>query len=436
MKKILLTGCLLGLAWGGPTRAQDYLPPIDDPNFRPYPIAVPAWKELGTGGAELARTGAEVLRADLDIAGSFKVLDPRSYLADPAKEGLTSASIHFPDWLNVGAEGLVKVGLAVDGGELVLEAHLYDVATGKGLLQTKLRGKKEELRALTHRLADQIVKHYTGLRSVFSTRIAFVKRIKGNKAICLMDFDGHNERCLVDNGSINLLPAWSPDGRALYYSSYVNGGPHAYRLDLDSGKSSVVSKARGLNIGVSASPDGKSLAMTLSRDDNSEIYRMNADGSKPVRLTNHFAIDASPCWSPDGRRIAFVSERSGNPQLYVMPAAGGEPTRLTFQGNYNQTPHWSPRGDWILFNARDERLVYDLFKINPDSGEIRRLTQDEGQNEHPRWSPDGNLVVFSSTRAGESKLFIMNADGTKQRQISRGAGEYTNPAWGPWPSEK
>jgi TolB protein len=436
MKKIALLGCLLGLAWGAAAPAQDYLPPIDDPNFRPYPIAVPVFKELGTGAAELAKEGAEILRNDLGIAGSFKVLDPRSYLADPAKEGLTGAAINFADWLNVGAEGLAKAGVAVNGADVVLEGRLFDVATGKELLVVKLDGPKGDLRKLVHQFADRIVKHFTGLRSVFSTQLAFAKKIKGNKAICLMDFDGFGERCLVANESINLLPAWSPDGRFIYFSSYLQGGPHAWRVEVSSGRMNQVSKQRGLNIGVAAAPDGSAIALTLSKDDNSEIYRMAPDGTKPVRLTNNFAIDASPTWSPDSKQIAFVSERSGNPQIYVMPAAGGEPRRLTFQGNYNQTPDWSPRGDWILFNARDERLVYDIFKVNPDSGEIRRLTQDQGNNEHPRWSPDGNLVVFNSTRAGESKIYIMNADGTNQRMISKGSGEYTNPAWGPWAPEK
>jgi len=436
MRKIALLVCLAGLGLAAPARAQDYLPPIDDPNFRPYPIAVPAFKELGTGAAELAKEGVEVLRNDLGIAGSFKVLDPRSYLADPAKEGLTGAAINFADWINVGAEGLVKVGIAASGADAVLEGRLFDAATGRELLLAKLSGPKQDLRRLVHQLADRIVKHFTGVRSVFSTQIAFAKKIKGNKAICVMDFDGHGERCLVTNDSINLLPAWSPEGRYIYFSSYLKGGPHAWRVEVATGRTNLISKQRGLNIGVAAAPDGSAIALTLSRDDNSEIYRMAPDGTKPVRLTHNFAIDASPSWSPDSKKIAFVSERSGNPQIYVLPAAGGDPRRVTFQGNYNQTPDWSPRGDWILFNARDERLVYDIFKVNPDSGEIRRLTQDQGNNEHPSWSPDGNLVVFNSTRAGESKLYVMSADGTNQRMISRGSGEYTNPVWGPWTPEK
>lgn len=423
----------LALAWLPiAAAAQVQLPPIDDPNFRPYPLAIPAFKDLASGGAALAEEGADVLRSDLSLTGAFKLVDPRSFLADPAREGITSATIQFADWLNVGAEGLTKVGLAKSGDEVTLDCHLFDVATGRELLARKYSGPQAQLRGLVHRWADAVVQHFTGVPSVFFTRIAFAKKEGGNKHICVMDFDGHNERCLVQNGNINLLPAWTANGSGIYYSSFINGGPHLYLLDLPSGQAKLISKSSGLNIGASAAPNGTSVALTLSKDDNSEIYRMNPDGLGKQRLTRNWSIDSSPCFSPDSRRIAFVSERAGSPQIYVMNADGSDVRRLTFQGNYNQTPDWSARGDWLLFNARDERIVYDIFKINPDTGEIRRLTQDQGNNEHPTFSPDGNLVVFSSTRTGESKLYVMNADGTNQRLISRGKGEYSTPDWGPW----
>lgn len=431
MQRALSIIGLLTLAGVG--RAQVFLPPIDDPNFRQYPIAMPAFKDLGSGGGAVADEGYDILRFDLGLTGAFKLLDPRSFLANPTKEGITGSSINFGDWLNVGAEGLIKVGLAKVGTELTLDAYLFDVATGKEAVHAKLTGQVTELRQLVHQFADKVVRHLTGVRSVFATQIAFVKKMRpGVKSVCLMDFDGFNEHCVADNGSLNLLPAWDASGRGFYYSSYIKGGPFLYYFNLKTNKAKSISKRPGLNIGASASADGKFLALQLSQDDNSEIYLLNSDGSNAQRLTRNWAIDASPTFSPDSRQIAFVSERAGTPQIYVMDRNGDNPRRLTFAGNYNQTPNWSPRGDWILFCARDERLVFDIFKVNADSGEIRRLTQDTGNNEHPRFSPDGNLVVFSSTRSGESKIYVMNADGTNQHLISRNKGDYSTPAWSPW----
>jgi TolB protein len=435
MAKRILLVVGMGLLLAGPTRGREYIK-ISDPNFRPYPIAIPDMKDMNGTAADLVRKGTETLRFDLGIAGVFKVLDPRSFIADSKQEGLSGASINFADWINVGAEGLIKVGIYRSGKQVAMEGHLFDVASGKELLHKKYKGNTAGLRKMVHQFADAIVRHFTGAPSVFFTKIVFAKKTHPeSKEICIMDFDGRRERCVVKNGAINLLPAWSADGSGVYYSSYLQGGPHLYLYELKSKNIRVISKSSGLNIGASASADGKAVALTLSRDDNSEIYVLNADGSRPRRLTRDWAIDSSPSWSPDGKHIAFVSERSGNPQVYMMNSDGSGAKRLTFQGNYNQTPDWSPQGDFILFNARDERLVYDIFKIDWTTGEIIRLTQDQGNNEHPTFAPNGDLVVFSSTRTGESKLYIMNADGTNQQLISRGKGEYTTPEWGPWPGK-
>jgi TolB protein len=423
------------LSWVLPNMAsaREYLE-INNPNFRPYPLAVPDVKDLGATGDKLTKEATEILRSDLEIAGTFKLLDPRSFLGDPSRESVQVDSINFGNWINVGAEGLVKVGLQKSGAELTLDGHLYDVASGKELLNKRYQGPEAALRQMVHRFTDAIVMHYTGTRSIFFTKIVFTKKMAGsnNKVICVMDFDGANEFCPIDNNSINLLPAWSADGNAIYYSSYLHGGPHLYRYDLAEGKSKTISREPGLNIGVSAAPNGKLIAATLSRDDNAEIYTMDPGGGNLRRLTRDWAIDSSASFSPDSQKITFVSERAGTPQIYMMNVDGSNVKRLTFQGNYNQTPHWSPRGDWILFNARDERLVYDIFKIKPDTGVIVRLTQDQGNNEHPNFSPDGNHVVISSTRSGGSKLYLMNADGTNQRLVSRGKGEYTTPDWSTW----
>ena len=181
------------------------------------------------------------------------------------------------------------------------------------------------------------------------------------------------------------------------------------------------------------SPDGRSIAFTASVDGNSDVYVASADGGGIRRLTSDPATDTSPTWSPDGRRIAFVSSRSGNPHLYVMNADGTDQRRLTFKGNYNQTPRWSPRGDQIAFTARDERRVFDVFLVSPETGKISRVTQDQGRtNEEPSWAANGRLLVLVSDRGGRPQLVVANPAGDRQRVVTSDAGSVTAPAWGPF----
>jgi TolB protein len=46
------------------------------------------------------------------------------------------------------------------------------------------------------------------------------------------------------------------------------------------------------------SPDGERIAFSTDRDGNYEVYKMRADGSNPTNLTNKPALDYEPTWQP------------------------------------------------------------------------------------------------------------------------------------------
>jgi TolB protein len=186
-------------------------------------------------------------------------------------------------------------------------------------------------------------------------------------------------------------------------------------------------------MGGAYSPDGSKIAFTASQNGGStDVWVADADGGNARRLTRESSDDLSPTWSPDGKRIAFVSNRAGSPQIYVMNADGSGVRRLTFQGNYNQTPQWSPRGDLIAFTARDERKVFDVFVVSPDSGKIDRVTQNQGAtNEEPSWAPNGRLLAFTSDRKGAPQLVVSSPDGDRQVVVTDGRTVIATPAWGP-----
>lgn len=405
---------------------------IGNPDFRPYPLAVAAARETGTGGAQTADEITGTLRWDFGVSPIFKVLDPRSYLADPSKEGMAAATIKFPDWVSVGAEGLVKAQSTVQGTTLKAEFRFFDVGTGRELIKKTYDGTTKDARRFSHRFANEVIFYLTGVKGVYGTQIVAVKKTATGRELAVMDMDGKNRRRATNNGSINLLPTWSRNGSELLFTSYIRHNPNLYSIPASgNGKPKLLSGERGLNTGAAVSPDGRKIALTLSRDGNSEIYVMNADGTGLRRLTNEWAIDSSPTWSPDGKQIAFVSSRWGDPHIFVMSSDGSNVRRLTDRGTYNQTPDWSPRGDLIAFTARDERNVFDIFTVNPNTREIRRLTQDQGNNEEPSFAPDGSLIVFTSTREGRSQIWVMSADGASQKRITS-TGGYSTPSWSPY----
>ncbi|MDB4967213.1 MAG: domain protein beta Propeller [Myxococcales bacterium] len=389
-----------------------------------YKLAVP----LALGDKASAKTAQDVLSNDLALSGFFKVIDPASYLANLAAEQLT---INPADWRNVGAAGVIKARATGYGADVKFEFRLFEVSKGDApVLSKDYRGAMLQARQLAHQFANDVVKYYTGEEGFFSSKIAFAGDTGPKRRdIMTMDWDGYGASALTSK-SQNILPSWSPSGAEIAFTSFAGGKPDLYVVPALGGKPRILSAQPGLNMGAAYSPDGSKIALTLSKDGNSEIYLLNTNGQVIKRLTNEtHAIDTSPTFSPDGSRIAFISDRHGNPQIWVMSADGSGQKKLTRKGNYNQTPTWSPNKDTplIAFTARDERMAYDIFTINPDTEQYgARITEGHGSNQHPSWAPNGRAITYESSRGG---VWISTADGRTERQVYRGSA--LAPQWSP-----
>jgi TolB protein len=402
---------------------------VDSPDFRPLPIAVPVL--LGEGDPRVAVEATEVLRTDLALSAMFEVLDPRGYLAE-AGEGLAASAIKFTRWVSIGADGLVKARVHPEGGGLVADLRIHDVRAGREALARTVSAP--DARALAHRLADEVIRHYTGEPGPFRSHLVAIREgQRGAHELVLLDADGGNPRVLLSERSPLMLPAWHPDGDRILVVSYRDAEElWVYRIsDRSFRKLPLGHKSHG----GAFSPDGTRLAFVVADRSPSEIWLADADGRNPRPFIRSGGDDLSPAWSPDGRQLAFVSTRAGTPQLYVQELGSGTPKRITFQGNYNQEPQWNPRGDPLVFTARDERLAFDLFTVSPGAPRPARVTQDQGKaNKEATWSPTGRLLAFTSNRGGARQLVISDPRGEHQVVVTSGAPLET-PAWGPLPKD-
>ncbi len=395
-----------------------------------FPLALPALK-IGKGGdPTTADIILSVVKRDLELSGYFQLVDEAAFI-EPAEAGLRVGEFDWAHWRVTGAAGLVKTGLTATGDRIDVELHVYDVDGGVQTLGRVLSGGLDDKRLLGHHVANAIVEAFTGQAGVFDTQIVTVANFGQGKEIYIFDYDGAGMRAVSRNGSINLSPAWSPDGTRISYTSYRDNNPDLWVTDLTSGRHAKISAHPGINAGGEWAPDGAEIALTLSKDQDSEIYAVDPAGSILRRLTRSWGIDVSPTYSPDGERLAFVSARYGTPQIFLMDRDGENVARLTQMGGHNVSPAFSPDGSRVAFAARDEGR-FDIFVINTDGSGLKRLTQSKGDDEDPTWSPDGNHLLFSSSRDGRGKqLYIMTADGKAQTRITDGTGSFSNPQWGP-----
>jgi TolB protein len=404
----------------GPARADGTTINVGVTQKGAYPIAIPESPDSDAGSKEVAK----VASFDLSVSGSFKVIDPKSFLADLKTEGL---GIEPQKWTDVGAYGVIKYKATADG----VEFRLYEVSKGTTPVLTKSYPRKGEVRSLTHKFCNEVVKYFFNEVGFFGSKITFTAKAKTSSAIYAMDFDGANSYSVSNNSSVNILPSFSPSGGEIAYTSFMRNNPDLYVAPAGGGRPRKVSAQRGMNTGAAWSPDGKQIALTLSKDGNPEIYVINAsDGAIVRRITNDKAIDTSPAWSPDGSTIAFVSDRAGGPQIFVVPAGGGAAKQVSFNGSYNTTPTWSPaKGKHVLAYTTRDGGTYDIVTLDIDTKAMVRITQNAGQNEEPSFSPNGKAIAFA--RSGQG-VFIANADGTGSA-TKVWSGSATGIDWGPTP---
>ncbi len=403
---------------------------ITDPTFTQIPIVLPKWKPIEKTPPALTAKVYEVLANNLNISGFFRVIEHSAlppHLKE--KEGIPDMA-SIKEWASLGGEILLVGEAALEGNglNLRLNFHLFDLVEQKQITGRKMEGQLQLLRTMVHRIADETILHLTGEKGVHTTKIAFVVRQGESREIFVADFDGANVRPITQNQSINISPAWTPDGQRIAFTSYLKRNPDLYLIGLDGKNLERLSSYPGLNASPSWSPDGKQMVMMMGMDGKSDIYLLDAKAENPRRLTKGHGNESTPRWSPDGRWITFSSDRSGSPQIYIMSQDGSNVRRLTYEGNYNTSPSWSPKGDRIAFCGRVGGQFH-IFTIGPDGSGLKKLTPNGSHNESPSWSPDGRYIAFSSTRAGGSKIFIMNANGFNQRPLTASKGGESSPAW-------
>jgi TolB protein len=427
LKMTFILICLLCTFISAETSGARVYIDIESPELRPLPIAIAQFEGISSPQPELAGKIMKILTKDLTISGFFEII-PQIEL--PQEREATANPPDYDRWLGSTAEGLVTGDYSLQGTRLAIGFRLFDLVEKTFLGGKRYEGSVKSLREMTHRIANEITYWITGEMGVFDTKIAFVSTLSGNKEIYTIDFDEHDLRQITNNGSINLSPAWSPNGTVIAFTSYIKRNPDLYLFDLTRSVQTRLSTNPGLNAAPAWSPDGSRMALMMRREGNAEIFIINRNGTHPRRLTKSWSSEASPTWSPDARKIAFVSDRAGSPQIYTMDVNGRNVKRLTFLGSYNASPSWSPEGDKIAFCGRSNGR-FDIFTINPDGTGIRRLTESSGNNEGPTWSPDGRFIAFSSTREGRSRIYVMNANGANQRRLTSTRGKESSPTWSP-----
>lgn len=401
---------------------------------RELTLAIPK-PQTPSGEAGAAGTIAETVRRDLDLTGYFRLLDPNA-TTDPG--GVEPGSFDFASWRGVKASALAKLrvlpggsgGCDAPAGQVCADVYVYDVLGSEKIAGKRITASADQARAIGHKVASEILMALVGEPGFFDGHlIAVGTRGSENKEVYLLDVDGQNVRPVTRNGSINLSPAWSPDGNNVAFTSYKRGNPDVYVKEMRGGAVRTISSRSGVNLSPAFSPDGDTLAIARSLGEDTDIWLVDARTGRDIRrLTTGGGIDVAPCFTPDGRTVVFSSERGGGTSIYAVSTQGGTPWRVTpFSGRFTD-PMVSPDGKRVAFVV--QHGAFDVWVANLDGTGLVKITEGMGDNEDPSWSPDGNYLAFSSTRRGRQEIWLSTANGRHQVPLTD-TGGWSQPMWRP-----
>ena len=378
---------------------------------------------------KLKQSVTAVVASDLQRSGIFRLVDSGGLSPHDPRD------IIYPNWQMLGTHALV-VGSTrmLPNGQVEVRYSLMDVATQELLISDMETVSVKQLRAVAHRMADNIYEKLTGDVGVFSTRIAYVVKQGKKYALQVADADGFNARTAIEYTQPIISLAWSPDGTKIAYVSFENKKPVVHIQTLATGARKAIAKFKGSNSAPAWSPDGKRLAVVLSIRGGSQIFLINANGSGLKRFSRSSGIDTEPSFSPDGQSIIFTSDRGGSPQIYRMPVTGvasGVAERLTFEGNYNVSPHYRHDGKSFTFIHRNG-AKFNVAVQDLDTRQVQLLT-DSLFDESPSFAPNGKIILYATEIGGRGILAAVSSDGRTRQRLSAQTGDIREPAWGPLP---
>ncbi len=410
---------LFALIISFPVRAQLHVE-ISGVGATQIPIAI-----TGFSNEELApEMVSKIIRDDLTGSGYFKLIPTLGSVSE-------ADNINLPEWKTIGADAvLVGSVQKTDEGRYEVRYKLYDTNKSTVLSAFSYSNSTQYLRLSAHKVADDVYEKLTGIRGIFSTRIAYVRKNGPNYQLEIADADGGNVQVAFRSREPIISPAWSPDGITVAYVSFESRKPVVYAHNLMTGHRALIANFKGNNSAPAWSPDGSKIAVALTKDGLTQVYTVNADGSGVVRMTNTSGIDTEPQYSADGQFIYFTSDRSGGPQIYRMSAAGGEARRMTFTGSYNISPRISPDGQTLAYISRRDGK-FQLYALDLGNNQELRLT-DTQDDDSPSFAPNSKYIMYATEISQRGSLGVVSVDGRAKQQLTSQSGDVRNPTWGPF----
>ena len=132
-----------------------------------------------------------------------------------------------------------------------------------------------------------------------------------------------------------------PTAGYIYFTSDRGGSPQIYRIPAGGGGGERVTFDGSYNVTPRLSPDGKTLAYVARNNGRFQVTTMDLASKQTQILTDSYK-DESPSFAPNGRMILYATEIGGRGVLAAVSSDGRVKQKLSVQAGDVREPAWAP----------------------------------------------------------------------------------------------
>ncbi|EKE87669.1 amidohydrolase family protein [Idiomarina xiamenensis] len=305
-------------------------------------------------------------------------------------------------------------------------------------------------------------KHYTARRSLGAGEVWMYHKTGGSGV----------QLTARDNDQKDLgEPAFSPDGRYIYFSQDDTPGKTFHyskdslegiyeikRYDRESGDIDVILAGAGGAIRPTPSPDGKYLAYIKREDFDSVLYLYNLQTGEQQRLFSDLDRDMQETWAihgvyptmdwtPDSQQLVFwakgkimrlnIADQSTRVIPFSVDTSKQVQTALRFKQDIDNDQFDVKMLRMVQVSPDAKQTIYEalghLYQRDLAGGEPQRLTdRNDAWELFPSYSRDGSKLVYSTWHdQRQGQLIVRDLNTGKERVLNTGKGKFIEAVFAP-----
>jgi len=242
------------------------------------------------------------------------------------------------------------------------------------------------------------------------SKFVFASERTGEAEIWLANADGSN-LLAIPASTRGGSPRFSPDGTSIAFGITINGKGQIFVVSADAGKPRLLSNSSASDHLPAWSSDGRWIYFTSDRSGDLQIWKTSTSGGEARQITRHGAFEMFE--APDGKTL-FYSKGRGVAGLWRVGTEGGEETTVAELAEAGYWRSWTVTQKGLYYVGRAASPPYQIRFYDFSDGQTRVLaTTDKA----PLWNfsglsatADGRVILYAQFDQNASSIVLADPE--------------------------